>query len=169
MPKTAASSATTDREIVITRVLDAPRELVWKAWTDPEHLIHWWGPNGFTNTFHSHDFREGGVWDYIMHGPDGTDYPNWMRFEKIVKHERIEYLHGSNAQHEDGFHGTATFEEVGGPTSSASGGLRGASKTRVTLRMTFPSAEERERVAKFGAVEGGNQTLGRLADYLQTM
>jgi uncharacterized protein YndB with AHSA1/START domain len=145
-----------DREIVITRVVDAPRELVWQAWTQPEHLIQWWGPDGFTNTFHSYDFREGGVWDYMMHGPDGVDYPNWIRFEKIVQFERIEYLHASNAQHADGFFGCATFEDH-------------HRKTQVTLRLTLPTAEERERVANAGAIEGGKQTLRRLAVYVEAM
>ena len=62
-------SNTADREIVTTRVMDAPRELVFKAWTDPDHLVHWWGPTGFTNTFHEFDLKPGGVWRFVMHGP----------------------------------------------------------------------------------------------------
>src|SRR5208282_5102482 len=65
-----------DREIVITRVVDAPRELVWEAMTDPWHVIHWWGPRGFTTTVETMEVRTGGVWKLVMHGPDGTNYPN---------------------------------------------------------------------------------------------
>lgn len=67
---------TADREIVITRVFDAPREQVFDAWTDSEHVSQWWGPNGFTTTTHEMDVRPGGVWRFIMHGPDGVDYKN---------------------------------------------------------------------------------------------
>lgn len=149
-------TASADREIVLTRVIDAPADSVWEAFSDPHHLIHWWGPNGFTNTFHSFDFREGGVWDYMMHGPDGTDYPNWVRFEKIVPGKLIEYVHGENEQHPEKFNASLRLEEKDG-------------KTTITLRLILSSAEEKKRVEKFGAVEGGNQTLGRLADYVAKM
>ena len=74
--KESSAEALSDREIVTTRVFDAPRELVFKAWTDPDHLAKWWGPKGFTNTFQEFDMRPGGVWRFIMHGPDGVDYKN---------------------------------------------------------------------------------------------
>ena len=79
----AANAA--DREIVITRVFDAPRELVWEAWTNPEHVVQWWGPRGFTTTIHEMDVRPGGVWHQTMHGPDGADYPNKSIFVEVVK------------------------------------------------------------------------------------
>src|SRR6185436_4556698 len=110
-----AQSMTSDREIVIERLIDAPRELVWRAWTEPEHLEQWWGPNGFSVTTHSIDIREGGVWDFIMHGPDGRDYPNRIVFTEIVKPERIRHDHGGD----DGkvqFQATITFEEKDGKT-----------------------------------------------------
>lgn len=69
-------ASTADREIATTRIFDAPRKLVWKAWTDPNHVAHWWGPNGFTNTIHEMNVAPGGVWRFMMHGPDGTDWPN---------------------------------------------------------------------------------------------
>lgn len=153
---TAHASSPADRQIVISRVIDAPPENVWEAFADPKHLAEWWGPNGFTNTFHSFDFREGGIWEFTMHGPDGTDYPNWIRFEKIVPGELIEHLHGENEQHPEKFHASIRFEDQHG-------------KTNVTLRMTLHSAEEKKRLEKFGAVEGGNQTLGRLAEYVTKM
>ena len=71
----SAPASTADREIVLTRDFDAPRELVWRAWTDPEHFPRWFGPNGFTTTVHSMDVRPGGTSAYTMGGPDGTDYP----------------------------------------------------------------------------------------------
>src|SRR4051794_29231769 len=82
---------TSDREIVFSRVFDAPRELVWKAWTEPHHVTKWWGPNGFTTTIHEMDVRTGGTWHHTMHGPDGTDYPNKSIFVEVVKPERIVY------------------------------------------------------------------------------
>ena len=151
MPKAndpAGSSA--DREIVATRVFDAPRELVWKLWTDPHHVARWWGPNGFTSTIQEMDVRPGGVWRLVMHGPDGTDYPNRSVYVEVVKPERLVYDHVSGPH----FRATATFVEEGG-------------KTKVTMRMVFESKDLRDKVAKeFGAVEGLSQTLGRLGEQL---
>jgi uncharacterized protein YndB with AHSA1/START domain len=105
-------SNTADREIVTTRVMDAPRELVFKAWTDPDHLVHWWGPKGFTNTFHEFDLKPGGVWRFVMHGPDGGDYQNESVFVEIVKPERIVFHHVSAPQ----FQVTVTLAEQAGKT-----------------------------------------------------
>src|SRR3974377_1424041 len=82
------------RCIVGTRVFHAPRDLVFSAWTDPKHLAQWGGPNGFTTTTYSFDMRPGGVWRFVMHGPDGRDYQNRITFEEIVRPERIVYRHG---------------------------------------------------------------------------
>ena len=147
------ASASADREITATRVFDAPRELVFEAWTDPKHIAQWWGPKGFTNTIHQMDVRPGGVWEFIMHGPDGVDYQNKIVYIEVVKPERLVYSHVSGPQ----FHATVTFTEQG-------------AKTRVTVRMLFGSAELRDKVAKeFGAVEGLQQTLERLAEQLVKM
>jgi uncharacterized protein YndB with AHSA1/START domain len=147
------TASTADREIVAMRVIDAPRELVWRAWTDPEHIVQWWGPNGFTTTIQQMDVRPGGLWKFVMHGPDGIDYQNKVVYDEIVKPERIVYTHTGGAQ----FRSTITFEKQG-------------DKTRLTVRMVFDTASERERVAKkFGAVEGLDQTLGRLNAYLAKM
>ncbi len=146
----------TDREIVITRVFDAPRELVWSAWTDPERVARWWGPRGFTTTIHEMDVRPGGVWKQTMHGPDGTDYPSQIVFTQVVKPERIvdSMVGGKKGQPSHQFEATWTFEEQG-------------EKTRLTLRMLFPSAEVCEQVARtYGVIEGGNQTLDRLGEHL---
>ena len=83
-------------EIQITRVYDAPVEAVWDAWTDPEQVAQWWGPRGFTLTTHSKDLRPGGNWDYTMHGPDGTDYPNKTKYLEVEKHAKLVYDHGGN-------------------------------------------------------------------------
>ncbi len=147
------SETTTDREIVITRLISAPRERVFEAWTTAEHLAKWWGPNGFTITTKEFDFRVGGLWRFTMHGPNGRDYPNHIVFTDIVQPERIANDHGAD----DGkvhFQAIITFEEQG-------------NATQITMRSVFPSAEERDRVIKeHGAIEGGTQTLGRLADYV---
>ena len=150
------AAAAGDREIVLTRTFDAPRELVWRAWTEPEHMQAWWGPDGFTTTLHEMDVRPGGVSRYTMHGPDGTDYPNRVRYREVVRPERLVYDHDDDGAGEHSFQVTVTFEAVSGGT-------------RVTNRMLLPTAEAREMTVKFGAVELGYQTLGRLAEYLSRM
>lgn len=152
-----ASNTESDRELRFTRTFDAPRTLVWKAWTDPAHVGQWWGPNGFTTTTYESDVRPGGVWRYMMHGPDGTDYPNLVTFAVVVAPERLEYAHGTDAANPEMFRTTVLFEEAGG-------------KTTITMRLLFPTREERDITEqKYGAVEGANQTLARLADHLKTM
>lgn len=156
---TSAATDTADREIVLTRVFDAPRELVWNAWTDPEQVVQWWGPKGFTMTIHEMDVRPGGVWRNTMHGPDGTDYPNKSVFIEVVKPERIVYSHSGGKKGDPGAQSevTWTFEAQG-------------DKTKITLRMVFPSAAVREHVVKtYGAIEGGKQTLERLSGHLAKM
>jgi uncharacterized protein YndB with AHSA1/START domain len=143
----AASAATTsEREIAATRVFDAPRELVWRMWTDPRHVIHWWGPNGFTNTIHKMDVRPGGEWNFIMHGPDGRDYTNKAVYREVTKPSRLTYSHISGPL----FEAEIDFIDRG-------------EKTEVRMRMIFESAELRNRVAEeFGAVEGMHQTMDKL-------
>ena len=92
--KNSIDLETDPRSIIGSRVFDAPRELVFAAFTDPKHLAQWWGPNGFTTTTHSFDFRPGGVWRFVMHGPDGRDYQNRVTYDEIVPPERIVYRHG---------------------------------------------------------------------------
>jgi hypothetical protein len=83
-----AQSATAGREIVITRVISAPREVVFEAFTEVRHLSRWWGPEGFTTTTRAFEFRVGGQWDFVMHGPDGTDYQEWISWTEIAPPER---------------------------------------------------------------------------------
>ena len=145
-----------DREIVFSRVFDAPRWMVWEAWTDPKQLVLWWGPKGFTTTIDEMDVRAGGVWKLVMHGPDGTDYPNKSLFTEVVPLERLRYRlsGGKRGGPAAQFEMTAMFEDDGG-------------KTRITMRMVFASAEARdENVREYGSIEGGKQTLERLAEHL---
>ncbi len=143
------------RSIIGTRVFDAPRELVFAAFTDPEHLAQWWGPDGFTTTTSKFEFRAGGIWRFVMHGPDGRDYQNRITFDEIIAPERIVYRHSGGDDVEPvQFKQTLTFEDLGG-------------KTKLTWHGTFPSAEERDRVIKdYGADKGLAQTMARLAEYV---
>lgn len=144
------SSATAGREIAATRVFDAPRDLVFDAWTSPEHVAQWWGPNGFTTTTQSMDVRPGGDWIFIMHGPDGTDYKNHIVYREVVRPERLVYDHVSGPL----FHATVLFEAEG-------------DKTRIRMQMLFETAELRNQVAeKFGAVQGLEQTLNHLGEHV---
>ena len=143
------------QDLVITHIFDAPVERVWNAWKDAEQIKRWWGPDGFTTTTHEMDVRAGGVWRFIMHGPDGTDYPNKIVYEEIVEPERLVYTHGDDSEGKGReFQTTVTFEEQQG-------------KTLLTMRAFFATAAERDRVVEeVGAIEGAKQTLGRLAEYL---
>jgi uncharacterized protein YndB with AHSA1/START domain len=148
------SAPATEREIVVSRTIEGPRALVFEAFTDADRLGEWYGPDGFTTTTHRFEFRAGGVWDFIMHGPDGIDYPNYIEFREIVPPERIVQLHGDYANDPNAFLSTVTFVE------------RGAA-TEVTMRALFKTKELRDDVAeRFSAIEGGRQTLGRLAEYV---
>jgi uncharacterized protein YndB with AHSA1/START domain len=147
------------RVMIGSREIDAPRDLVWSVWTDPKHLAQWWGPDGFRTTTSAFDMRPGGVWHFVMHGPDGRDYENRITFDVIARPERLEYHHGGADDVEPvQFRTIVTFEDLG------------SERTRVTLCGTFPSAEERARVIKeYRADKGLVQTLARLADYATTL
>jgi len=146
------------RAIVGTRVFAAPRETVWTAFTEARHLAQWWGPNGFSVTTSAFDFRPGGVWRFVMHGPDGRDYQNRITFDEIVAPERLVYRHGGGEDVEPvRIATTVTFTDLGG-------------KTRLTWHMLFTNADERARVIKdYGADKGLVQTLARLAGYVTAM
>ncbi|GHM99081.1 activator of HSP90 ATPase [Cytophagales bacterium WSM2-2] len=153
------NESTTDREIKITRVFDAPRNLLWSAWTEQKHVINWWGPTGFTNTIHQMEVKAGGVWDFIMHGPDGTNYPNKIVFTEVVKPELLKFDHGSDNPNDPGrFKVTVNFKVIEG------------NKTELTMQMIFLTKEARDLVVeKYGAIEGNRQTMARLEEYLKTM
>lgn len=156
--KNKTTKSASGREIVITKLISAPRKVVFEAWTDPEQVAKWWGPNGFSTTTKKREFKPGSVWQHTMHGPDGTDYPNKSIFIEIVKPERIVYAHGGGKKGAPGakFVSTWTFE------------AQWKNKTKVTMHGVFPSKEERDTVVKvYGAIEGGKQTLARLDEYVK--
>ena len=149
---------TSDRELVLSRLIQAPRELVFKAWTDPRHVVEWWGPDGFTTTIQEMDVRPGGVWRFIMHGPDGRNYKNKVVYVEVKKPERIVYQHRDDGEAEPvNFHVTVTFEKQG-------------HMTRLTMKMLFETAAEFERVSReYGAVEGAQQMFVRLRNYVESL
>jgi len=141
---------TSDRELIITRLLNAPRELVWDVFTTPEHIKNWWGPNGFTNTIDKMDVKPGGEWEFVMHGPDGTDYKNKSIYKEIIRPERIVFEHVSGPK----FIATITFTAEG-------------NKTYLKWHMLFESAEQFQQVVKtFKADEGLKQNIVKLEEYL---
>jgi len=134
--------------VINSRKFYFPRELVFKAWTTSEQLARWWGPKGFTNTFHEFDFMPGGHWRFVMHGPNGVDYPNHSTFEEIVPLERIVIRHLNNPE----FLLTATFEEIDG-------------RTKVTWRQQFMKWAAFEQ-AKSYLIEANEQNFDRLNELL---
>lgn len=144
-----------DREIVIARVFDAPRERVFDAWTNPEHLPRWFGPKGFTVTTHELDVRVGGRWRYVFHGPDGTNWDSRMVFLEVKRPELLVFEHGADRDDDPGrFRTTITFDQ------------QSNGKTVLTLRQLHPTKEQRDQGIAFGAVEFGYQTLDKLAAHL---
>jgi uncharacterized protein YndB with AHSA1/START domain len=137
-----------EREIVTTRVFDAPRALVFEAWTDPEQLKQWWGPRGFSNTFHVFEMKPGGLWQYTMHGPAGKDFNNESRFVEIVAPERIVLDHITAPR----FRLTVLFEELG-------------DRTKITFRQLFETSSVYAQIKKF-AVPGNEENLDRLASFV---
>jgi len=145
---------TAEREIVVSRVIGAPRELVFEAFMQVRHLSRWWGPAGFSTTTRSFEFRVGGEWDFVMHGPDGTAYQEWITWREIVPPERIALVHGESRDDQNAFESVLTFEPAG-------------EQTRIVMHTVFPTKDLRdEAVEKYHAIEGGEQTLGNLAAYL---
>src|SRR5262245_44184063 len=147
-------SATADREIVISRVISAPREVVFEAFTEVRHLSQWWGPDGFSTTTRSFAFRVGGEWAFVMHGPDGTDYREWITWREIVPPERIALLHGESRGDPNAFESVLTFAPDG-------------AATLIVMRTVFPTKQLRDQaVEEYHAIEGGQQTLSSLAAYV---
>jgi uncharacterized protein YndB with AHSA1/START domain len=145
-------------EIIMSRLIDAPRDLVFDAFSSPSQLARWWGPTGFTLTTHDMTFAPGGVWRFIMHGPDGRDYNNKIIFREIERPERISYAHpGDDGVEPVRMEVTVSFVEDEG-------------KTRLTLRQRYDALAERDRVDQhYGAAEGGRQCLARLDAYVAEM
>ena len=152
-----ATTTAADRDLVVTRRFRAPIEMVWDMWTSPQHLEAWWGPTGFTTTTSHFALAPGGQWAHVMHGPDGTDYPNVLTFREIVPGRRLTYAQsgGRAGDREIQFEATIVFE-------------RDEENTRVTMRLHFASAADRTVVMdEYGAYEGAHQTLDRLANLLR--
>ena len=143
------TNKTKDREIVVTRLFDAPRELVFAAFTEPEHIEQWWAPKGATT--HEMDVKPGGLWRYSQ-PIRGTDQPFKVEFIEIIKPIRLVYDYGTDSATES-TRTTVTFEEEEG-------------KTKVTLQLMFATAAERKQAVKYGAIVGAMQALETLADYL---
>ena len=155
----ATSDLSVDNEIRTTRVFDAPRELVWKALTDPAHVDAWWGPDGFTNITVKNDFRPGGSWVFTMRGPDGTEFPNAVTYREIVPCERFAFRHGTTETEdpEADFNTVILLEAEG-------------TKTRLTMIATFKDKASRDVVIRdYGAVEGARQHLEKLADHIERL
>jgi len=153
-----------DREIIITRIFNAPRALVWQVWTEPQHIAQWWGPKGFTTRVEELDFRPGGRSRYVMTGPDGTEYPVTGVFQEIIPLERIvgtdEFDEGfeqtTDMDLPEGMILTATFEDLG-------------AQTRLTLHILHATADDRRKHEEMGVVDGWNSTLDCMEDYLVTL
>ncbi|MEP6610663.1 MAG: SRPBCC family protein [Mucilaginibacter sp.] len=144
-------SSTHDRELLISRTLDAPVELVWEVWTKPEHIAQWWGPEGFTNTIHTMNVEPEGEWEFIMHAPNGANFKNRSIFKEVVPFKKIVYEHVVHPW----ILATITFEERG-------------EQTHLTWHMLFESAEEFMKVIKaHNAAEGQKQNVIKLAAYLE--
>ncbi len=157
-----SAKSTNEKRIVITRVFDAPRELVWRAWTEPGRVEAWWGPKGFSTRVEELDLRPGGRSSYVMIGPDGTEYPVTGVYREVVKFERIvatdefgeEYRAAAVEDLPEGIILTCLFEDAG------------PGKTRLTLHIDHPNADERRKHEAMGVVDGWGSTLDCLAEYL---
>lgn len=142
-------------EIRITRVYDAPVARVWEAWTELEQVAQWWGPRGFTITTVSKDLRPGGSWEYTMHGPDGTDYPNFTRYHEVVPHRRLVYDHGaSSADARPMFRVTVDFRDL-------------TERTEMVMAMRMETPEEVAKARAIIKTASGNTTWDRLAEHLE--
>jgi len=154
-----ATTNVSDRELVMERVFNAPRELVFRAWTEPKHLAHWWGPKGWTLPVCKLDLRPGGVWHYCMRGPEGEESWGKATYREIVRPERLVYVDA--------------FSDAEGNVNPALPEMvitveffEHEGKTKVVSRTLFDTAEARDAVLAMGAVEGMNETLDRLEAYL---
>lgn len=161
------ASATTEHTILITRVFNAPRELVWRAWTEPEHVEKWFGPKGFSTTVQKQELKVGGRSRFVMHGPDGKDYPCEGTYLEVVPMQRIvttdefaeDFDNTTGTDLPAGIILTVLFEDVGDDKT----------KTRVTLRIQHPTAEEKKKHEDMGVVGGWNSSLDCLEELLAAM
>lgn len=152
----AVIDSKTGREIIISRLINSSPGKVFDAFTDPEKVIKWWGPNGFTNTNIEMDVTPGGVWRFIMHGPDGRDYLNKVVFTEVIRPELLVYRHSGEGETADvNFHVSVVFEEINGGTL-------------LTMKSVFDSEETLQKVVQeHGALEGATQNMNRLEEFLK--
>ncbi len=141
-----------DCEIVTSRLIKFPRELVFRAWTDPDHLKNWWGPAGFTNTFHEFDLRPGGKWDFIMHGPEKGNYHNSCEFIQITEPELIYWKRYSQPL----FRVLVTFESISDD------------QTFVVFKQIFDTPAECEKIKKH-VVDKNEEVFDRMEEELLKM
>lgn len=140
--------------LIHIRLLNAPRELVWEVWTNPDHLKEWWGPDGFSLTTQSMSVAPGHCWDFIMHGM-GQDWDNRIEYVDVNKPSLLTYKHSGAENADYNFTVSVNFEEVDG-------------KTLLTMKSVFKSEEIIEELnRKVNAIEAGKQTLNRLGNYLE--
>ena len=145
-------SSTPDTEIVSTRIFNFHRELVFKAWSNPDHLQKWWGPAGFTNTFQEFDFQIGGKWRFVMHGPDKGNYKNECEFLKIESPSLIAWKRHTQPY----FKVLVTFEEIN------------EFQTKIVFKMLFETAEECNKVKRF-VVDKNEENFDKLENELAGM
>ncbi len=159
---TTAKSEASERELVITRTFDAPRELVWKVWTEAAHIEKWWGPRGFDTKVTEMDIRPGGKWNYVMIGPDGTEYPGKGVFSEVVPPERIVATDEFGDKYDEimpgvdlpkGLVTTALFDDLG-------------SRTRLTLTISHATVEDRKKHEEMGVVAGWGSSFDKMDEYL---
>ena len=141
-----------DCEIVTTRIFKSPRKLVYKAWTDPDHLKNWWGPKGFTNTFNTFDLRAGGKWSFVMHGPEKGNYRNECTFVVVKEPELLVW----DRQSQPLFQVEVVFEELG------------ENETKVIFKQKFGTAEECSKLRKY-VPEKNEENMDKLEDELKKM
>ncbi|MBW4608571.1 MAG: SRPBCC domain-containing protein [Hassallia sp. WJT32-NPBG1] len=155
------NDAKSEREIVITRIFNAPRDLVFKVWTDPKHVAQWWGPKGFTTRVEEIDFRPGGTWRYVMIAPDGTEYPVKGVFQEIVTPERIV----TSDEFDEGFEQSMRIDLPSGIVMTAIFEDMN-DKTRLTLEIMHPTAEDRRKHEEMGVIAGWNSSFDCMNEYL---
>lgn len=144
-----------EREIEVTRQIDGPARLVFDAYTEVRHLSQWWGPDGFSTATDRFEFHPGGVWEFTMHGPDGTDFPNWIQWLEISPPERIVFRHGSRPDDPDAFTSIVTIVDRG-------------DRCELSMRAIFNTKAQRDEVVeRYRAIEGAEQTVRRLASYIE--
>jgi len=143
-----------ERQIVLARLLEAPRDRVFEAFVSAEQAERWWGPNGFSVTTQEMDVRPGGTWRFTMRGPDGVEHPNLITYDEVAAPELLSWANTSSGAADPGFHTAVTLDDF-------------QQMTVLTMRIVFASAGDRDAtVEKHGAIEGGNQTLERLARFV---